>query len=434
MADGPCYSGIDHPYACRSVSRIPPKIDPPLQLYRVRQKVASHVIENVETAVVAQLDSLQLDVPRGEVAITVGSRGIDNIPCIIRTAGDWLRSHGADPFIVPAMGSHNGATAEGQQQMVESLGMTESAMGMPIRSSMECVQVGEVASGQVWMDRHCYESDGVLVVNRVKLHTCFSGPVQSGLIKMIVIGMGKIRSAETFHSTPTKQMKDMLLEMGELLIKSGKIWAGLAILEDGRDQTAELHALPANQILTREPELVSKSREYFPRLPVDELNVLVVDEIGKTYSGTGMDPNVIGLRGVKDGEDIDKPNVRIIAALGLAEASKGNAIGVGLADFITERLRNAIDEQKTYINVYTTGEMLRAKIPATLPTDQALVEAIANRYGPQRWMVIPNTLHLETLFVSPDLRDELADRSDCLIDSEPVELEFRDGRHQLSFQ
>ena len=404
-----------------------------MQLFRVRQQLVSNPLENVPAAVAAQLDGLGVDVPRGDVAITVGSRGIANIPAIIRACGDWLRDHGSNPFIVPSMGSHNGATAAGQQQMVESLGMDEAAMGMPIRSSMECVKVGTVASGDVWMDRHCYESDGVLVVNRVKLHTCFSGPVQSGLVKMMVVGMGKIRSAETFHSSPTPEMKDMLLEMAQLLIDSGKIWGGLAILEDGFDQTAELHALAPDEILAREPALLAKNREYFPRLPVDALNVLIVDEIGKTYSGTGMDPNVIGFRGVRICEDIAKPDVKIIAALRLAAASQGNAIGVGLADFITRQLRDAIDERKTFINVYTTGDMERAKIPATLDNDEELIDAIAKRYGSERWMFIPNTLHLEDLYATPDLRDELASHPACRVDDKPVELTFQNGRHQLAF-
>lgn len=404
-----------------------------MQLYRVRQQLASAPIENVAHAVATRLDELDVPAPTGDVAITVGSRGIANIPTIVRAAGDWLRERGARPFIVPSMGSHNGATAEGQQQMVESLGMTEEAMGMPIRSSMECVKVGEVATGDVWMDRHCYEAEGVLVVNRVKLHTCFSGPVQSGLVKMMVVGMGKIRSAETFHSTPTPEMKTMLLEMGQLLIDSGKIWAGLAILEDGYDQTAELHAIAPERILAEEPQLLERCREYFPRLPVDELNVLIVDEIGKTYSGTGMDPNVIGFRGVNNFEDLEKPQINVIAALNLAAASQGNAIGVGLADFITRRLRDAIDEHKTFINVYTTGDMTRAKIPATLEDDQALVDAIERRYGDHGWLFIPNTLHLETLYATADLREALAAHPRCTVDPAPVKLAFRDGRHELAF-
>lgn len=235
-----------------------------MHVFPIRQKLAANPLPDIEAEVRRQLDALGIDPPRGPVAITAGSRGIANIVRITKAVGDWLRGRGAEPFLVPCMGSHNGATAEGQRTMVESLGLTEAATGLEIRSSMEVVKVGSVATGDVWMDRNCFESAGVLVLNRVKLHTCFSGPVQSGLTKMMVVGMGKIRSAETFHSCPTPRMKDMLLEMGALLVGSGKIFAGLAILEDGFDATAELHALRPEDILEREPALLERHRHCFP--------------------------------------------------------------------------------------------------------------------------------------------------------------------------
>jgi hypothetical protein len=306
-------------------------------------------------------------------------------------------------------------------------------MGMPIRATMEVVKLGTVATGDVWMDRHAFESAGVLVLNRVKLHTCFSGPVQSGITKMMVVGMGKIPSAETFHSAPTPTMKDMLLEMGRVVLDSGKIWAGLAILEDGYDQTAELHALAPAEILSREPQLLARHRGYFPRLPLEDINVLVVDAIGKTYSGTGMDTNVIGYRGVRDGEDLTSPRIHVIAALSLAAASHGNAIGVGLVDFITRDLRDAIDEQKTFLNAFTTGHMGRAKIPATFASDEELITTLARRYGTKRWLFIPNTLHLDTLYASEDLADELAANPLCTLDAEPTDLTFKAGGSQLAF-
>lgn len=402
-----------------------------MKFVKVSQQLVSSPIAQLEAEVRKQLEGMGRP-PQGEVAVTVGSRGICNLVEITRVAGAWLREQGAEPFVVPSMGSHNGATAEGQREMVESLGCTEEAVGMPIRSSMECVKVGEVPTGDVWMDRHCFESAGVLVINRVKLHTCFTGPVQSGLTKMMVVGMGKIRSAETFHSTPTPQMKDMLLEMGQLLIDSGKVWGGLAILEDGYDQTAELHGIPATEILKREPQLLEKHREYFPRLPLDEINVLLVNQIGKTFSGTGMDPNVTGRHGVVNGWDL-KPSVNIIAALELSPASKGNAIGVGLADFITRRLRDAIDEHKTFLNVYTTGDMQRGKIPATLADEEEVVSKMRARYGDSGWVLIPNTLHLDQLWVSEDLAESLAAHPCCEVIGEPTELGFADGRHNLVF-
>ena len=405
-----------------------------MKLYRVQQQLVSNPIADVTAEMHRKLDALEVEIPRGEIAITAGSRGITNIDVITRAVGDWLKGRGASPFIVPSMGSHNGATAEGQRSMIEALGITEEAMQMEIRSSMEVVKLGNVSTGNVYIDRHCYESDGVIVLNRIKLHTCFLGRVQSGLLKMMVVGMGKIRSAETFHSTPTPVMCDMLYEMGRMLVDSGKVLAGVGILEDGYDQTAEIHAVPAGRIFDLEPSLLERHRKYFPRLPVDELNVLVVDEIGKTYSGTGMDPNVIGRRGVAGLNDIEKPEIRVIAALRLAEKSQGNAIGVGLADFITSELRAAIDEHKTFINVFTTGEMDRMKIPATLDDDETLFEKIAGRFGAERWMFIPNTLHLEELYASEDLCGELSQRPECDVDPEPVELSFEGGRHQLVFQ
>jgi len=406
----------------------------PMEVHQVHQKLISNPLSDLESQVHRELDSLGLPPPQGEVAITAGSRGIDNIVAITRAAGDWLRKNGAVPFLTPCMGSHNGATAEGQRSMINSLGLTEEATGMEIRSSMEVVQIGEVGTGKVWMDRHCFEASGVLVLNRIKLHTCFSGPVQSGLTKMMVVGMGKIQSAETFHSAPTPTMKDMLLEMGECVIGSGKIYAGLGLLEDGFDRTAEIHAVPPGEILEREPALLEKHRSYFPSLPVDDLNVLVVNEIGKTFSGTGMDTNVIGYRGVNGYEDLTRPRIQAIAALALSEASQGNAIGVGLADFITRRLRNSIDEQKTFTNVFTTGDMRRIAIPCTLTNEQEVIHRMSERYGEQRWMFIPNTLHLETIFVSADLVSELRDNAKCEIIPGTTLLDFDStGRHRLNF-
>ena len=403
----------------------------PMKVFRVDQRLVSNRLSNIRQEVHGQLDALEIGPLSGEIAITAGSRGIANIVEITKAVGDWLRAKGATPFLVPCMGSHNGATAEGQREMVESLGLTPASTGMEIRSSMDVVKLGRVASGDVWMDRHCHEAAGVFVLNRIKLHTCFAGPVQSGLTKMMVVGMGKIRSAETFHSTPTPQMKEMLLEMGDMIVQSGKILAGLAILEDGFDETAEIHALLPGRILEQEPALLERHRHYFPSLPCDRIRVLVVGEIGKTFSGTGMDTNVTGRRGINGGEDLDRPRIDVIAALSLAAASKGNAIGVGNADFITRRLRDAIDEHKTFLNVYTTGEMRRMAIPCTLADDEEVVSRIRERYGDKGWIFIPNTLHLEMLYCSEDLADELLLHPRCLVAPEPTPLVFRDGRLAL---
>ncbi len=402
-----------------------------MDVFQVDQQLVSAPLQNIAHEVHRALDKMGKEPPQGEVAITAGSRGISNLVAITKAAGDWLRAHGAKPFLVPAMGSHNGATAVGQQKMVESLGLTPATTGLEIRSSMDCVKLGTVDSGDVWMDRHCYESAGVLVLNRIKLHTCFSGPVQSGLSKMMVVGMGKIRSAETFHSARPDRMPRILEEMGSLLVESGKIFAGLAILEDGFDATAEVHALPGDQILAKEPALLERHRHYFPALPCQELNVLIVDEIGKTYSGTGMDTNVIGRRGVHGYEDLTQPKIKIIATLGLSEQAQGNALGVGLSDFITRRLRDSIDEKKTFINAFTTGDMQRMAIPCTLKDDEEIIGKIGERFGNSRWMFIPNTLHLEKIFVSEDLAKELQGHPRCRVSSTPTPLSFSNGRLSL---
>jgi hypothetical protein len=402
-----------------------------MDVFQVDQQLVSAPLQNIAHEVYRALDKMGKEPPQGEVAITAGSRGISNLVAITKAAGDWLREHGAKPFLVPAMGSHNGATAAGQQKMVESLGLTPASTGLEIRSSMDCVKLGTVDSGDVWMDRHCYESAGVLVLNRIKLHTCFSGPVQSGLSKMMVVGMGKIRSAETFHSARPDRMPRILEEMGSLLVQSGKIFSGLAILEDGFDATAEVHALPGDQILTKEPTLLARHRHYFPALPCQDLNVLIVDEIGKTYSGTGMDTNVIGRRGVHGYEDLTQPKIKIIAALGLSAQAQGNALGVGLSDFITRRLRDSIDEKKTFINAFTTGDMQRMAIPCTLKDDEELIGKINERFGNSRWMFIPNTLHLEKIFVSEDLAKELQRHPRCRVSPTPTPLSFSNGRLSL---
>ena len=402
-----------------------------MDVFQVDQQLVSAPLQNIAHEVHRALDKMGKEPPQGEVAITAGSRGISNLVAITKAAGDWLRAHGAKPFLVPAMGSHNGATAAGQQKMVESLGLTPATTGLEIRSSMDCIKIGTVDSGDVWMDRHCYESAGVLVLNRIKLHTCFSGPVQSGLSKMMVVGMGKIRSAETFHSARPDRMPRILEEMGSLLVQSGKIFAGLAILEDGFDATAEVHALSGDQILTKEPTLLERHRHYFPALPCQDLNVLIVDEIGKTYSGTGMDTNVIGRRGVHGYEDLTQPKIKIIATLGLSAQAQGNALGVGLSDFITRRLRDSIDEKKTFINAFTTGDMQRMAIPCTLKDDEELIGKISERFGNSRWMFIPNTLHLEKIFVSEDLAKELQRHPRCRVSLTPTPLSFSNGRLSL---
>lgn len=405
-----------------------------MNLYRVHQQLASHPIADVPGEVFRQLDSLAMAVPQGPVAITAGSRGIANIATITKAAGDWLRAQGAEPFLVPAMGSHNGATAEGQRAMVESLGLTEEGMGMPIRATMETVTVGELPTGPITIDRFCHEAEGVLVLNRIKLHTCFSGPSESGLLKMMAIGMGKIDGARTFHAIPTLDKAPALVEMAKAILATGKILCGLGIIEDGYDQTAELHALAPHDLVDREPALLQRYRDhYFPSLPVDELDVLIVDQIGKTFSGLGMDPNVIGRRGLEGIPDFPRPRIQTIAALELTPASKGNALGFGLGDAITQRLYDAIDFDKTRINAETTGDMQRIRMTHVAKDDPDAFAWCRDRSGEDRWLVVPNTLHLDTIYASEGLREELVAHPLCEVSDSPVVPQFPGGRLSLDF-
>lgn len=390
-----------------------------MKLIPIKQQLTSNPIAKVRDAVRLQLESLGRKPPKGEIAITAGSRGIANIALILRSCGEWLREQGAEPFVVPAMGSHNGATAAGQQAMLEGLGMTELALDMPIRSSMDTVAIAKVPVGiqqyGVFMDRQAYGAAGVLAVNRIKLHTSFGGPpygsqLESGVAKMLAVGLGKIDAARAFHKSPTSNKPAVLGTMTEALIATGKVWAGLAILEDGLDQTAELHALAADEIVSREPQLLAQYAEsYFPRLPIDNINVLVVDEIGKNYSGTGMDTNVIGRRGLSDAPDPPTPSVKAVAALRLSPESQGNAVGVGLADVVTQGLVDAMDPGKTRLNAETAGEPSKAIPKLVLPNEEAVYDWLRRKHGDQRWVRIPNTLKLDEVEISEDLVSELPD-------------------------
>lgn len=417
-----------------------------MKLVKVQQRLCSAPIRQIETTVRAELQKLG-PVPQGSIALTGGSRGIANQPEIFRSVGKWLREQGADPFVAPCMGSHNGGTAEGQKAMLESLGLSEQAIEMPIHSSMDVCEIGSVrldsnqSEVSVWMDRHCFEATAVLVINRIKLHTSFGGPpygnhFESGLIKMLTVGMGKIEGAKSFHTASTIEKTSMLRLMGEQVLGTDKIWGGLAILEDGYDQTAELHGITSCEILEREPHLLAHYAEhYYPRLPFEELNSLIVESMGKNYSGTGMDTNILGRRGLEDADDPASPSVQCVAALDLTDVSQGNAVGVGLADVITKRLASKINADKTNLNALTAGGPAKGVVPHVVEDDQEVYNWITSQVGNRRCVVIPNTLHLDKFYASLDLIDELQqlnqDSPDRFEFGESIDLLFKEGQHLL---
>jgi len=389
--------------------------DMPLDLppvYPVRQKFEDRALPDVGEAMRRAIAGAKLFErlrPGTEVAITAGSRGIDRITEVLRETGRCVRDAGGAPFIVPAMGSHGGATAEGQVELLAELGITEESAGMPIRSSMETVEIARTALGiPVYVDRIASEAGAILVINRVKIHTSFVGPHQSGIIKMLAVGLGKRDGAMVFHRGGVGQMARWLPQMaGEMLARLPVI-GGIGLLEDSFDHLAEIRAVRPDDFLEADHEMLEMSATLLPRIPFNEIDVLVVDEIGKDISGTGMDSNVIGRRCIRLEEGPPGPRIARIVALDLTEKTKGNAHGVGMADMVTERLVQRIDWQATRANALTTRFPEKAMLPLSFTTAaEAIAAAIATCWTTEpekvRLVRIKNTRDLDRLLVSETL-------------------------------
>ena len=405
------------------------------KVVKIRQTFPRPRVEDVEGAVRDQLRREEISSavrPGMSVAVTAGSRGIARIDEILRAVIEGLKEMGAEPFIVPAMGSHGGATAEGQVEILASLGVTEESCGAPIRSSMETVEIGETARGiPVFMDRIASEADGVVVVNRIKAHTDFRAEVESGLLKMASIGLGKHAQALALHGYGVEGIRDFMVEVGEEVMDSGHILFGLGIVENAYDEPATIEAIPTREIPGRERELLRGYMQMMPVLPISDIDILYVDALGKNYSGTGMDTNVIGRFRILGVDEPERPNVKYLIVGDVSEESHGNALGVGLADLTTERLVGQIDRNAMNANVVTSTFLERAKVPMVLQNDrEALQTAIRCNWGvpPEetRFVRIPNTLHLEHLYVSENLVEEALSNSDAEVVSGPDELRFDD--------
>jgi hypothetical protein len=345
------------------------------------------------------------------IAVAVGSRGIARLAETVAGVCAWLREQGAQPFIFPAMGSHGGGTAEGQRKILADYGVTESAMGVEILSSMETVELGTTPEGfGVFMDRSAWESDGVVVLNRVKPHTDFCGKIESGLLKMIMIGMGKLQGATASHRWSWKYgFENTIRAVAGSVLASGKILCGVALVENELHQLAALRAALPRDLVAQEEATLELARSMVPRLPFSAFHLLVVDEMGKNLSGTGMDTKVIG-RGVElpPGE---APAISMIYVRDLTEQSGGNAVGMGAADVIHERLYLKIDFAKTYLNACTALNPTGSRLPIHLPSDrQALDLTLGHTGSPaadeQRVVWIRNTLSLDRVAVSAALARE----------------------------
>lgn len=353
--------------------------------------------------------------PGARVAIGVGSRGIANIDAIVRSTVRYWRDAGMRPFIFPAMGSHGAATAEGQAEVLSHFGITERSVGCPIVSCLDVVSLGKTDDGiEVFIDQSAYASDGVMLVGRVKWHTNFTGAIESGLVKMMAIGLGKFAGARKYHAHAQRLgLEHVIRTVGRHVLRTGKMIGGLAILEDAHHRTARLDAVPAELFEQREEANLALVKTWMPRLPCD-LDVLIVDEIGKNISGTGMDAKVVN-RGTRSEYNAwpGLPRVERIFVRELAALSFGNAVGIGLADATTDRLVGQIDWKPTMVNSQSAGAPSRIRVPAHFATDREALEWVASTVGkidPSEvtygW--IRNTLELDRLALSENLRARLA--------------------------
>jgi hypothetical protein len=376
------------------------------RMVHVRQRFATEQIEDLQGAIHAELTRVGLEKvvrPGMEVAITAGSRGISRIPEIIRTVADAVKVAGAAPFVVPAMGSHGGAVAEGQASVLRDYGITEESTGAPVRATMEVANLGTTASGAtVFFDQNAYNADAVIVVARVKPHTSFRGPVESGLCKMIAVGLGKQKGAEQMHA---HDLAETIPQSAAIAIEKSNIMLGLGVVENGYDQPHTVRAALAEDIYETDRELQTLSKTLLPRVPFDELDLLIVDVMGKNISGAGMDPNIIGLN---RGMTMDRhPNYKRVLVRDLTPESHGNAVGIGHADFVTKRLADKINYYDLYMNALTANNPSAAKIPITLETDKIAIEtafkSACTDVAAPRVVRIFSTLHLEYLLFSEAL-------------------------------
>lgn len=407
------------------------------KMAKIRQKFQVESLQDIPGTIADQFQQVKADEkikPGMEIAITVGSRGINNIPLIVKSVADEIRKRGATPFVFPAMGSHGGATAEGQKEMVESLGVTEEYTGCEIRSSMDVVEVGVTSEGiPVYVDKIAYNADGIIVMGRIKPHTDFKNKIESGVLKMASIGMGKHKQALALHTYGIKGISEMMPEVGKVAIAKSNTLFGIGIVENAHEETAIIEAIEPDQIEERERELLKKAFTLMPSLPVDEMDILLVDEIGKNYSGTGFDTNIIGRIRVLGVEEPKKPSIKYVIASNLSEVSHGNALGIGLADLTTKRLFEKIDIKTMNENVVTSTFLARASIPIVLDNDQeALKAALRATWGvaPEQARIvrIPNTLHIGELYVSEVIFNELKDKENIEVLEDLQEMKFdQDG-------
>jgi hypothetical protein len=350
--------------------------------------------------------------PGDGVAVAVGSRGIANLAKMVQATLEVLRGWNTRPFVVAAMGSHGGGTSEGQRQLLAEYGITEENLGVPVRTDMTAVQIGTNSWDEpVYWDKNAWEADAVVTVSRIKPHTDFRGRYESGIVKMLAIGLGKREGAAQHHRWGVRGLREMMPESARVILEKTRFLGGLAILENAREETALVRVLECEALLQEEPGLLEQAKALLGRLPFAQLDLLVIGEIGKNYSGAGIDPNVVGRLLVEGEPEFESPRITRICALDLSPESHGNGTGVGIADLTTDRLLSAIDPAPFRMNNLTACFLWRSKLPIAFANDRECIQAgLATCWQPNanalRMAVIPNTLEVAELWVSPPLLEE----------------------------
>ncbi len=397
-------------------------------MYRIRQRFDTTSIQDVPDAVrreFSRLDERKNVQPGQRVAVAVGSRGINNLRTIVATVVECIRNMELEPFILPAMGSHGGATGEGQAALLNELGITEASVNAPIISTMEVISVGRLNSGaEVFISKDAFEADHIVIINRVKPHTLLRGEVESGLCKLLTVGCGKHKGALNMHKFG---LAPSITPAARIILEKAPVLCGLGIVENALEQVHTVKLAFPERFIDVDKELLRSARWLLPRIPLDDLDILLVDEMGKNISGAGIDPNVIGFWRREGGPR--KPDYRTLIVLDLTPQSKGNAVGIGMADLTTRRVIDKVDLKPTYTNAITAGVWRGVRFPIALENDKAVIEAALSHVldlDHVRMARILNTLHLEDFWATEALLPELREQEGLIVDETPLQLQFDD--------
>jgi hypothetical protein len=400
-----------------------------IRLTKIRQQFTNNSLADLKSELSEELQNLKPHIkPGNSIALALGSRGIKNIVTIVREVSDFVKANGADPFIIPAMGSHGNAIAENQAQILADYGISEETIGIPVRSSMEVIELLKGDSPvSVFIDKNAYNADGIILINRIKPHTDYHGKYESGLVKMAVIGLGKEKQASAIHSYGVYGLTELIPVVAKEIIATGKIIGGVALVENAYDETMHVRVLRTDEFFEKEPDLLEMAKANMPSLPVNDIDVLIIDEMGKDISGVGVDPNIIGRIKIRGQKEPENPSIKALVIADLTDASHGNAIGVGLADVISRKLYNKIDFPSTYTNGITSSFYERIMIPLVAESDaEAFGLALRScgyiKPGTEKVIRIKNTLHLEELYVSDSVLEIIKDSDKVEIIKKNVEL------------